>query len=77
MIYAKKTENPEGDYVDAAADRWDFSACDRVVSRRPPEELGYTTFESREDALAAWGLTYDPLPAPEPEPQAACECPVP
>lgn len=71
MIYAKKTENPEGDYVDAAAARWDFAACDRVVSRKTPEELGYTTFDTRDAALAAWGLTYVPLPIPAPEPPGA------
>lgn len=73
MVYAKKNENAEGEYRMTDGMRWDFTAAVKVhdPSGRTPEELGYTPFENEEAALAAWGLTYEPLPIPEPVPPEA------
>lgn len=65
MIYAKKIENETADYVDASGKRYAVLFVLDVYdpSGRTPEELGFTAFESKEAALTAWGLTYDP-PSP-------------
>lgn len=45
-----------GEYVDPAGARWTVECCRRV---RPT--TGWTEFETMEECMEAWNLTYDPL----------------
>lgn len=59
MMYLLKHE--AGDYVDAAGRRCTLCCCRRMRSQEGIN-AGWTHFDTYEACLAAWGLTYDPLP---------------
>lgn len=61
-MYYHKSINPQGVYSDEQGDRWSVSEFEHPERdlRRMCEE-----FPSLDDCLAAWGLTYDPLPETE------------
>lgn len=62
MIYARKNKQENGDYIDGNAERWSV-----IFARNPFTPVRWQRFGSEEAALAAWGLTYDPLPEREQE----------
>lgn len=51
-------QNEEGDFEDAEGKRYFLIECHRVSAPdgRENEELGYTYFESRKEALETWCL---------------------
>lgn len=55
----RHTENPQGDYVNRAGQRYLLEWCRRV---RPSN--GWTQFDSLEECLATWELTFSPLIEP-------------
>jgi hypothetical protein len=56
-VYVKKEQAEQGDYEDAAGQRYSIDWGHEVVSPHgEPEELGYELFESVEAALEQWGL---------------------
>ncbi|MBQ3666931.1 MAG: hypothetical protein II913_02600 [Elusimicrobiaceae bacterium] len=63
MVY-KKFANAEGQYIDAQQARWDILEAHEAYT---PEGLnvGWDAFNSIEAVAAAYGLTYQPLPAGE------------
>lgn len=58
-MYFKIREDKEGEYRKQNGTRYSLQWCRRV---RPAD--GWAVFETPDDCLAAWGLTYEPLPAP-------------
>lgn len=59
MILAQKTQNDGGAYVDADGTRFEVRTA-RGVS--PAVRAEWSVFPDLDAALAAWGLSYDPLP---------------
>lgn len=59
MVY-KKTQNEEGNYIDAQQTRWDILEAHEAWT---PEgkNVGWDEFDSLEQAAQAYGLTYGPL----------------
>ena len=61
MIYVKKEQYENGEYVDSNGVRYALDWGHMVVSPHgTPEELGYEQFESLEDALIKWELMKSP-----------------
>lgn len=58
-MYFKKDEEERGDYLRTDGVRFVLQQARRV---RPADD--WTVFESLEACLAAWELTYAPLPEP-------------
>lgn len=58
-IWAKKTEDENGSYVDDKDVRYNVEWCVKViyVDGRTEEDLGYTRFNSLDAALEIWHLT--------------------
>lgn len=65
-MYYHKSINPQGVYSDEHATRYDVSEFEHPERdlRRMCQE-----FPSLDACLAAWHLTYDPLPEPQPQPE--------
>lgn len=65
MVY-KKIQNEKGDYKDNQEVRYCVLEAHEAWT---PEgkNVGWDEFENMDAALAAYGLTYDPLPPEEPE----------
>lgn len=65
MVY-KKFQNDEGNYIGQDEFRYDILEAHEAWT---PEGLnvGWDEFANMEEAAAAYGLTYDPLPEPEEE----------
>lgn len=61
-IYAKRWQAEDGAYVDAEGVRWGVRFGNTVLEKWVAnEQLGYTSFDSLEEALTTWGLTeYQP-----------------
>lgn len=57
MMFYRKDEYTQGEYISADGTRIILSQARNV---RPTK--GWTRFNSREDCLAAWDLTYNPQP---------------
>lgn len=63
-IWARKTADPDGAYVDDTGERWLVEWCQTVLGAEP-SDLGYEPFRSVDVALAEWELT--PYVYPEEE----------
>lgn len=61
-MFYKRIQDPNGFYIAADNTRWELSSARTV---RPT--TGWTWFDTLDDCLEAWELTYDPLPEPTTE----------
>lgn len=60
MVY-KKFQNEKGDYKDAKNVRYDVLEANEAWTPKG-KNVGWDEYEDMASALAAYGLTYDPLP---------------
>ena len=60
MVY-KKIQNEKGDYKDNQNLRYNVLEAHEAYTPQG-KNVGWDEFENKEAALAAYGLTYDPLP---------------
>lgn len=65
-IWAKKTKDENGNYTDLNNERYSVNWCIKVIyaDGRTAEDLGYTRFDSLQNALDSWNL--QPWIDPEP-----------
>lgn len=63
-MYYRIRPKENGDYVSQSYER--FYLMENIKPPKVYRDL-YTWFDTKEECLEAWGLTYDPLPEPEPE----------
>lgn len=58
-IWVKKTKDENGNYIDDKDVRYNVDWCIKVIyaDGRTEEDLGYTRFNSLENALTLWGLS--------------------
>lgn len=61
MIY-RILPNPEGDYADAAKNRFDLLLLRRITTNEG-QNVGWQEFTSLHTCLTAWGLRYSPVSA--------------
>lgn len=61
-MYYSHYKNETGEYVNAYGVRYSLMAVPSAGGQL------WTWFDSIDDCLTAWGLTYDPLPEPATEP---------
>lgn len=59
MVY-KKTQNPEGNYIDAQQVRWDILEAHEAWTPQG-QNVGWDEFDSLEKAAIAYHLKYNPL----------------
>jgi hypothetical protein len=67
-VYVKREQSENGWHVDTSGTRWNVDWGHIITSPdgKEPEELGYTLFDTLEDALWFWSLTeYTEQPATE------------
>lgn len=64
MVY-KKFQNEKGDYKDNQNVRYNVLEAHEAYTPQG-KNMGWDEFENMDAALAAYGLTFDPLP-PEPK----------
>lgn len=62
-MYYLKAEDENGDYICTDGKRYALFRGTWVAQKDR-----WTWFDTEEECLDAWGLTFDPLPQPEPEP---------
>lgn len=62
-MYYRLSEYTNGDYVGADGKRYHLSECNIALTPNGVN-YGYSEFASKDECLAAWNITYDPLPAP-------------
>lgn len=62
-MFYKMTTMKDGDYIDAEGNRYRLAECNKVAT---PDgfNVGYSEFETKEECLATWGLSYSPAPPP-------------
>lgn len=58
-MYFQRLDDAYGDYTDKGGER-----CSVLQARRVRPADGWMVFETLDECLAAWELTYDPLPLP-------------
>lgn len=63
MLY-RKFNNETGNYLTSEGHRVMLASARALTADQLPL---WTWFDTKEDCLAAWNLTYDPMPEPEPE----------
>lgn len=63
MVY-KKIQNEKGDYKDNQEVRYEVLEAHEAWTPQG-KNVGWDFFENKEAALAAYGLTYEPLPLEE------------
>ena len=57
-VYARRTRNDEGEYIDNDGARWSVRYGNTVLANWVAnEQLGYEEFSTLEDALEQWGLS--------------------
>lgn len=63
-MYYRLTEYDTGDYVGDDGKRYRLAECNQA-STPDGINVGYTEFNSKEECMTAWNITYSPAPPPE------------